>query len=269
MDFQTKIKLNDGNEMPIVGFGTIRVPDEAIVEALEVGYRMLDTASMYKYNEVGTGKAVAKNIVPREDVFVCTKLWTTDIRAKRTREAFFESLEKLGLDYVDLYLIHWPAEGYVEAWKEMEKLQKEGYIKSLGVSNFRKHHLEKLFAETTVIPAVNEMEVNPGFQDLEALEFCKEKGIAITASAPLGEGRYVDMEELKPLAEKYGKSIPQIILRWLLQKGIVVVPKSIKRERIIDNANLFDFTLTKEEIEYIDSLNKMERSYADPDNFTF
>lgn len=269
MNFETKIKLNDGNEMPIIGFGTIRVPDEAIIQAVESGYRLLDTASMYKYNEAGTGKAINSGIIPRKELFVCTKLWTTDIRERRTREAFFESLKKLDVDYVDLYLIHWPAEGFVEAWKEMEKFQSEGYIRSIGVSNFRKHHLETLLSQASVIPAVNEMEVNPGFQDLESLNFCKEKNIVVEASAPLGEGRYVNLEELKPLAAKYNKSVPQIILRWLLQKNIVVVPKSTKKERIVENANLFDFELLEEEMNYIDSLNKNERSYADPDNFAF
>ena len=144
MDFTTRITLNDGNKMPIIGFGTIRVPDEAIVTALEAGYRHLDTASMYKYNEEGVGKAIAGGIVPRKDIFICTKLWTADIRDRRTREAFMESLEKLQTDYVDLYLIHWPVAGYIEAWQEIEQLQREGYIRSIGVSNFRKHHLETL-----------------------------------------------------------------------------------------------------------------------------
>ncbi|MDQ0361464.1 aldo/keto reductase [Breznakia pachnodae] len=269
MNLETRIKMNDGNLIPMVGYGTIRVPDEAIVTALEVGYRYLDTASMYKYNEIGVGKAIDSKIVPRNELFVCTKLWTNDIREGRTREAFFESLKKLKTEYIDLYLIHFPAEGYVQAWKEMEKLQKEGYIKSIGVSNFRKSHMQNLLAQTTVVPAINEMEVNPGFQDIEALNFCKEHGITVIASAPLGEGRYVQMDELKSLAKKYDKSIPQVILRWLLQKGILVVPKSTKEERIIDNANLFDFTLTAEELIFIDSLNKNERSYADPDNFDF
>ena len=269
LSFQTKIKLNDGYEIPIVGFGTIRVPDEAIIMAIEAGYRLLDTASMYKYNESGTGDAVASGIVKGEDLFVCTKLWTTDIRERRTREAFFESLKKLKTDYVDLYLIHWPAEGFIEAYQEMEKLQKEGYIRSLGVSNFRKHHFEELFEKTSVIPVVNEMETNPGFQDLETMEFCRKHNIVLEASAPLGEGRYVNMEELQSYARKSNKSVPQIILRWLLQKDIIVVPKSTKKERIIANADLFDFELSEEEMNYIDSLNRMERSYADPDNFNF
>lgn len=255
--------------MPMVGFGTIRVPDEAIIMAIEAGYRLLDTASMYKYNETGTGEAIAKGLVKREDLFVCTKLWTDDIRQKRSREAFFESLAKLKTDYVDLYLIHWPAEGFVEAYQEMEKLQKEGYIRSLGVSNFKKHHFEELFKQTKVMPSVNEMEINPGFQDEETMAFCREHGIVLEASAPLGEGRYVNMEELQPLAAKYRKSVPQIILRWLLQQNIIVVPKSTKKERIIANADLFDFALSDEEMTYIRSLNRMERSYADPDNFSF
>lgn len=174
--------------MPMVGFGTIRVPDEAIIMAIEAGYRLLDTASMYKYNETGTGEAIAKGLVKRKDLFVCTKLWTDDIRQKRNREAFFESLAKLKTDYVDLYLIHWPAEGFVEAYQEMEKLQKEGYIRSLGVSNFKKHHFEELFKQTKVMPSVNEMEINPGFQDEETMAFCREHGIVLEASAPLGKG---------------------------------------------------------------------------------
>lgn len=269
MDFTTKVRLNDGNEIPIVGFGTIRVPDEAIITALKAGYRHLDTASMYKYNEAGIGNAIASGLVPREDIFVCTKLWTADIRDHRTREAFMESLNKLQTNYVDLYLIHWPVAGYLEAYQELEKLKQEGYIRSIGVSNFRKHHLETLFANTSVIPAVNEMECNPGFMDYEAIEFCRQHGIAVEASAPLGEGRYTNMEELRPLAQKYQKFVPQIILRWLLQKDIIVVPKSTRRERIIDNANLFDFALTDEEMTYIDSLNRSTRSYGDPDTFNF
>lgn len=269
MNLLTRLSLRDGYSIPVVGYGTIRVPDEAILYALEAGYRYLDTASMYKYNETGTGKAIASGLVKREELFICTKLWTDDIRSGRTREAFFESLKKLNTNYVDLYLIHWPAEGYVDAWKEMIQLQKEGYIRSIGVSNFKIHHLEHLISETSIIPAINEMEVNPGFQDEEVIAYCKEKQIKIIASAPLGEGRYVDMVELKDLAEKYSKSIAQIILKWLLQKGMVIVPKSTKKERIISNADLFDFDLSFEEIKYIDSLNRHERSYADPDNFNF
>ena len=269
MNLQTKIQLNDGFEMPLVGFGTIRVPDEAIETAIKDGYRLLDTASMYKYNEIGTGRAVKNSGLKREELFVCTKLWTEDVRSGRTREAFFASLEKLGLSYVDLYLIHFPAEGYIQAWKEMEKLQKEGYIRSIGISNFRKHHMEDLLASAEIVPAVNEMEINPGFHDEEAIQFCHEKSIAIEASAPLGEGRYTQMEELKPIAEKYGKSIPQVILRWLVQQNIIVVPKSTKPERIAANADLFDFVLAEEEMAFINGLNRHDRSYADPDNFSF
>lgn len=267
-----EVKLIDGNEMPEIALGVFKAPKEETAQAVEAalkhGYRHIDTAAVYA-NEEETGEGIRKSGIPREDIFLTTKLWNDDIRAGKTREALEESLKKLGTDYVDLYLIHWPVEGYEEAFKEMAQLQKEGKIRSIGVSNFKKHHLEHLIEATGIVPAVDQIEFNPGIQDEETLQFCKDHGIVVEAWSPLGRGAYLQDPQIVEIAEKHGKTPAQVILRWLLDKGIVVLPKSVHEERIASNIDLFDFELAPEEIEAIDKMNTGKRIGPDPDNFDF
>jgi len=205
----------------------------------------------------------------QKDLFITTKLWNEDIRNRNTREALKTSLDKLGLDYVDLYLIHWPAEGYVEAYLEMEELQKEGLIRSIGVSNFRKSHLENLLSKVNVIPSVDQIETNPQFVDEETIQYCRNNKIVVEAWSPLGSGACLNNNDINSLVDKYHKSPAQIILRWLLQKGIVILPKSVHENRIIENINLFDFELSEEDMHLLDQLNQHKRTGPDPDTFDF
>lgn len=271
MNLNTKVKLNDGNEMPVIALGVWQSHEdtkEAVLAALRNGYRHIDTAACYK-NEEAVGEAIKESGIDRKELFITTKLWNDDIRKGRTREALEESLKKLQLDYVDLYLQHWPVDGRVEAYLEMEQLQKEGKIKSIGVSNFRKHHLEELMAKVNIIPAVNQMEFNPQMQDEEIREYCQEQGIALEAWSPLGSGACLNNETIKNIGKKNNKSVAQVILRWLLQKDIVILPKSVHENRIIENSNIFDFELTQEDVNIINSLNMNKRTGPDPDHFDF
>ena len=271
MNKNTTIRLNDELEMPIIALGVWRSHEDtkqAVLSALNNGYRHIDTAAVYG-NEEAVGEAIKESGIPRKELFITTKLWNEDIRNRNTREALQTSLEKLGLDYVDLYLIHWPAEGYVEAYLEMEKLQKEGLVRSIGVSNFRKSHLENLLSKVNVIPSVDQIETNPQFVDEETIQYCIENKIIVEAWSPLGSGACLNDNEINLIADKYHKSTAQIILRWLLQKGIVVLPKSVHENRIIENINLFDFELSEEDMHLIDQLNQHKRTGPDPDTFDF
>lgn len=265
-------KLSSGYEMPVVALGVFKVDpkdtEASVLAALNNGYRHIDTAAIYG-NEKEVGEAIRKSGVPREEIFLTTKVWNDDIRAGRTREALEESLEKLGTDYVDLYLIHWPTEGREQAFEEMEELRKEGKIRTIGVSNFKKHHLEELIEATGIVPAVDQMEYNPGIQDDEVLTFCKDHGIVLEAWSPLGRGAYLNAPEIVEIAQKHGKTTAQVILRWLLQKGIVVLPKSIHEDRIISNLDLFDFELNAEEMDVLNAMNTGKRIGSDPDHFNF
>ncbi|WP_295250861.1 aldo/keto reductase [uncultured Catenibacterium sp.] len=267
----TTIKLNDEVEMPIIALGVWRSHEDtkqAVLSALKNGYRHIDTAAVYG-NEEAVGEAIKESGISRDELFITTKLWNEDVRNRNTREALKTSLEKLGLDYVDLYLIHWPAEGYVEAYLEMEKLQKEGLIRSIGVSNFRKSHLENLLSKVNVIPSVDQIETNPQFVDEDTIQFCKDNKIVVEAWSPLGSGACLKNNEINSIADKYHKSVAQIILRWLLQKEVVVLPKSVHENRIIENINLFDFELSEEDMHLIDQLNQHKRTGPDPDTFDF
>lgn len=267
----TTIKLNDEVEMPIIALGVWRSHEDtkqAVLSALKNSYRHIDTAAVYG-NEEAVGEAIKESGISRKDLFITTKLWNEDIRNRNTREALKTSLEKLGLDYVDLYLIHWPAEGYVEAYLEMEELQKEGLIRSIGVSNFRKSHLENLLLKVNVIPSVDQIETNPQFVDEETIQFCKDNKIVVEAWSPLGSGACLNNNDINSLAEKYHKSPAQIILRWLLQKEVVILPKSVHENRIIENINLFDFELSEKDMHLLDRLNQHKRIGPDPDTFDF
>ncbi len=265
------IILNNGVEMPQLGFGVWQVPDDeaekAVVTALEAGYRSIDTAAIYG-NEEGTGKAIAASGVPREELFVTTKLWNADQGHDSTLRAFDTSLEKLGLDYVDLYLIHWPlpSKGLaVDTYKAFEKIQADGRAKSIGVSNFLPEHLDRLTAETSVIPAVNQIELHPHLQQRAAREKHAELGIATEAWSPLGQGKgLLEVPAIVAIAQKHGRTPAQVVLRWHVQLGNVVIPKSVTPSRIKENIDVFGFELDPEDLGAISALNEDRRLGPDP-----
>lgn len=270
------IKLRDGHEIPQIGLGVFRTPEgevtkEAVKSALQAGYKHIDTAKIYG-NEKSTGEGIKASGVDRKDIFLTTKLWNDDIRAGKTREVFAESPRLLDTDYVDLYLIHWPVEKREQAWLEMVKLQEEGKIRSIGVSNFQQHHLEELARVSDVVPVVDQIESNPYFQNQELIDYCQSRGICVEVWSPLGgsvDNRILTDDTLTDIARKYGKSVAQIIIRWHMQRGVVVLPKSTHEDRIRQNVDVFDFVLTKEEMDRIRALDKNERTGADPDHFDF
>ncbi|PEJ56490.1 MULTISPECIES: aldo/keto reductase [unclassified Bacillus (in: firmicutes)] len=272
------VKLNNGLEMPIIGLGVFQVEDGQVVidsvkAAIRNGYRSIDTAAIYQ-NEEGVGQgikeALEENGLKREDLFITSKVWNADLGYQSTIDAFELSLKKLGLDYLDLYLIHWPVEGkYVESWKALETLYKDGKVKAIGMSNFQIHHLKEVMATAEIMPMVNQVELHPMLSQVELREFLKENSIQVEAWAPLMQGGLFENETLLEIANKHNKSIAQVVLRWHLQNGIVIIPKSIKEHRIQENANLFDFELTQEDMEQINSLNQNHRVGPDPDNFDF
>ncbi|MGG3890421.1 aldo/keto reductase [Metabacillus fastidiosus] len=266
--------LHNGVKMPWFGLGVYKVEDgqeviNSVKSAIKAGYRSIDTAAIYK-NEEGVGQAVKETGIPREQFFITSKVWNSDQGYESTIAAFHESLKKLDLDYLDLYLIHWPVkETYKETWKAMEALYKEGKVKAIGVSNFHIHHLEDLMAEAEIIPMVNQVEYHPRLTQKELLSFCQNNNIQLEAWSPLARGRFFADPILVELSQKYEKTAAQIILRWDLQTGVVTIPKSVHEHRIIENANIFDFELSNEDIAKIDSLNQNERVGSDPDNFHF
>jgi len=255
------IKLNDGNIIPPIGFGTYKATEqegiESVKQALENGYRLLDGAARYE-NEEAVGKGIKESGVSREDVFITTKVWREHLGYEETKKAFYTSLKQLGLDYIDLYLIHWPAnyknfgdnwkKVNADTWRALEDLQEEGKIKSIGVSNFLVEHLEALLETAKVIPAINQIEFHPGYWQQEVKEYCDNKNIIIEAWSPLARGRVFNNELLQKIAEKHKKSIPQICLKWCLQHHVIPIPKSTTVDRIIDNIDIFDFELTEKEM---------------------
>lgn len=268
------IILNNGAEMPQLGYGVWQVPDDeaerAVATALEAGYRSIDTAAIYG-NEEGTGKAVAGSGIARKDLFVTTKLWNSDQGYDATLRAFDTSLEKLGLEYIDLYLIHWPLPSrgkYIDTFKAFEKIYADGRAKAIGVSNFYPEHLEKLIDATSVIPAVNQIELHPHLQQHAAREYHAEQGIATEAWSPLGQGRgLLEVPAIIAIAQKHGRTPAQIVLRWHLQLGNVVIPKSVTPSRIKENIEVFDFSLDTEDLAAITALNEDRRLGPDPATF--
>lgn len=270
----SKVRLNNGIEMPWLGLGVFKADDGIEVEnainyALEAGYRSIDTASIYG-NETGVGNAIRKSKIPRSEIFITTKVWNNCQGYNQTHQAFETSFEKLGLDYVDLYLIHWPNNNKTaETWKAMEELYCSGKIMAIGVSNFLVNHLEHLLSNSKIKPMVNQFEFHPELVQPQLLKFCSENDIQAEAWSPIMKGAVNNIDLLKNLADKYGKSPVQIVLRWDIQKGLVTIPKSINKDRIIHNADIFDFELSIEDIAKIDKLDKNKRTGADPDNYDF
>lgn len=270
-------ELSNGIKIPCVGFGTWQAENgdiayNAVMTALKAGYRHIDTAAIYR-NEESVGQAIKDSGIPREEIFVTTKLWNKCRSYELCYSAFERSISKLGLDYVDLYLIHWPAspaeyddynEINLDAWKAMSEIYKSGKIKAIGVSNFLPHHLEALMA-CDVKPMVNQIEFHPGYMQLETVEYCKKHGIIVEAWSPLGSGRVLSDERLKRIAEKYGKSVAAICIRWCLQHGVLPLPKSVTESRIIENTNVFDFELSAEDMQAIDNFEEIGFSGFHPD----
>ncbi len=271
------LTLANGNSIPMVGLGVFLAENGAETEnavkwALEAGYRHIDTAKIYG-NETAVGNAIKESGVKREDIFVTTKLWNEDIRQGKAREALLKSLEDLQLDYIDLYLLHWPVEGRVEAWFELEKLYNEGLIKNIGVSNFHKVHLDELLPKCTIVPHINQIESHPRLTNCELIDLCKENDIAVQVWSPLGGGKtaaeLLANETLVNIGKKYGKTPAQVIIRWDLQRGVIVLPKSSHQDRIKQNFDVFDFELSAEDMATIFDMNTNTRVGADPENFDF
>lgn len=270
--------LHNGVKMPWFGIGVFKVEEgpelvNAVKTAIKHGYRSVDTAAIYE-NEEGVGKGIQEGLkeagISREELFVTSKVWNADLGYESTIAAYETSLKKLGLEYLDLYLIHWPVEGkYKDAWRALETLYKEGRVKAIGVSNFQIHHLEELMKDAEIKPMINQVEYHPRLTQKALKAFCQDNEIQLEAWSPLMQGQLLDNEVLQEIANKHNKSVAQVILRWDLQNGVVTIPKSTKEHRIIENANVFDFELTTEEMEIIDGLNQNLRIGPDPDNFDF
>lgn len=271
LDAVPRIRLNDGNSIPQLGLGVYKVDDDeaerAVSTALEAGYRHLDTAEYYD-NEAGVGRALAASGLPRDDVYVTTKVWNDQQGYDSTLRSFDRSIARLKLDVVDLYLIHWPAprqDLYVETYRALEKIRQEGRARSIGVSNFQTHHLERLLGETDVVPVINQIEVQPWLQQRELRAFGDTRHIVTEAWSPLARGRILDDPDLLGLAAKHGVSTAQIVIRWHLQRGLVVIPKSVTPSRIVQNLDVFGFELDAADLATIDALDSGERVGSHPD----
>lgn len=268
-----KIELNNGVQIPWFGLGVWqskegREVEHAVKAALQTGYRLIDTAAVYG-NEEGVGRAVKESGIDRGEIFITTKVWNTDQGYDSTLRAFEASRRRLGLDVVDLYLVHWPVAGkYKDTYRALERLYRDGQVRAIGVSNFQVHHLEDLLQTCEVVPAVNQVEFHPLLTQRQLRAFCDKSNIKLQAWSPLMQGN-LDVTLLNELAEKYFKTPAQIVLRWDLQHGVLTIPKSVKAERIKENADIFDFELTETEMASIDELDRHHRFGADPDNFNF
>ncbi len=274
-----EILLNDGIKLPIIGFGTYKAKEQdgidAVAIAIKNGYTLIDTAAIYG-NEEAVGKGIKASGVPRENLFITTKLWREFLSYEETKVELEKSLERLDVDYIDLYLIHWPAnaknydnwqQANADSWRAMEELQAEGKIKSIGVSNFFQEHLEALLKTAKVTPSINQIEFHPGFWQQELTEYCQKQNIVIEAWSPLGKAVVFDNEVLTSIATKHNKSVAQVCLRWVIQHDVIAIPKSTTPKRIIENLEIFDFELTEEEMNSIDALPKMGFSGEMPNSW--
>lgn len=273
-DLKGTFRLHNGVDMPYFGLGVYLSEDgkevtNAVKWALQDGYRHIDTASIYN-NEEGVGLGIRESGVDRKDIFVVSKVWNSDQGYESTIRAYESSLERLNLDYLDLYLVHWPVKGkYKETWRAMEYLYKYKGVRAIGVSNFLQHHLEDLIAASEIVPMVNQMEFHPYLVQQDLIDFCHKNTIQYEAWSPLMQGHIFELEIMKDLASKYKKSIAQIVLRWDLQKGVITIPKSAKKDRIRANADIFDFELAPEDVKKLENLDRGKRFGPDPDNFDF
>jgi diketogulonate reductase-like aldo/keto reductase len=277
LNLNSKVVLNNGVEMPVIGLGTYLSLDGGEVEnsvkwALDAGYRLIDTAATYN-NEDGVGKAIKESGIPREEIFVTTKLWNTDQGYESTLRAIDTSLEKLGMDYVDLYLVHWPTadeEGVLsinkrqETWRAMEEIYKSGKAKAIGVSNFTITHLEEMKGYASVMPAVDQVEFHPFLYQKELLKYCKDNNIVLEAYRPLTKGKRLNDKVIEDIAHKYGKSDAEILIKWSIEHGCIPIPKSVHKERIEENLKVFDFEISAEDMEILDGLNENLHLCWDP-----
>lgn len=279
---RTDYQLNNGVLIPAIGFGTQQTPDgetatNSVRTAIEAGYRHIDTAAVYK-NEVGVGEGIRQSGVDRRSLFVTSKLWNTERGYDSTLRAFDQTMGRLALDYLDLYLIHWPAAPHQfdnwkelnsQTWKAMERLYDEGRIRAIGVSNFMPHHLEALLADANVVPALNQIEYHPGQMQQTCVDFCESHDILVEAWSPLGTGRLIENETLKEVASHYGKSVAQICIRWALQNETLPLPKSITPSRIVENLEVYDFKISNEDMATINAMPYSGGSGHDPDKVKF
>ena len=272
---QAHLTLNTGNTIPQLGLGVFKIDDDAecervVLDALELGYRHIDTAMIYR-NEAAVGRALAQSGIPRDELFVTTKLWNSDQGKDEAPAALATSLELLGLDYIDLYLIHWPAPSrgrYVETWLALEELAAKGLSKAIGVSNFEPGHLEDILEAGSVVPAINQVELHPAFQQRTVRGFGEERGILTEAWGPLGQGKYelAELPGLNDLSKKHGKSIQQVVLRWHIQEGVIVFPKSVRKERLAENLDVFDFELDADDMAAMVAMDSDRRVGTHPDD---
>jgi diketogulonate reductase-like aldo/keto reductase len=272
---KASVRLNNGVAMPWLGLGVYQLAPEggvaaSVLQALALGYRSIDTATIYG-NEQGVGEAIRSSGVPRGELFVTTKVWNDDMRADRVEAALAESLGRLGLDYVDLYLLHWPIRGKaVAAWRALERMQRAGRIRAIGVSNFMRSHLDELLAAAEIVPAVNQIEFHPYLQSPPLVAHCQALGVRVEAWSPLMQGRAVLRDPvLVEIAERHGRTVAQVILRWNVQTGVVTIPKTSTPHRMDENARVFDFALTATELAAIGGLDRNERVGPDPHSFNF
>ena len=270
--------MHNGKTIPCIGYGTYKTSEEevydAVIAAIKAGYRHIDTAAFYK-NEAGVGRAVRECGVPREEIFVTSKVWNTNRGYENTKKAFAESMERLGLEYMDLYLIHWPANKKqfgdeakkinAETWRALEELYAEGKVRAIGLSNFLPHHIEELMEGAKVKPMVDQIEFHPGWAQLEVSEYCRKKDIVVEAWSPLGRKDALDNEVLREIGAKYQKGTAQVCIRWIIQHGILPLPKTVNPDRMAENADVFDFELTAEEMRIIDELKNLGGQCALPD----
>ncbi len=269
LNIKSLMGLNNGEKIPIFGFGTYlndkgKQAIDSILYALEIGYRHIDTATFYG-NEREIGQAIFKSDIPRKEIFVTTKLWNSDHGYQNALDAFNLSLEKLGLDYVDLYLIHWPVENLrLESWRALQKLYNDGLCKSIGVSNYMERHLEELLNQSDIVPVVNQVEFSPFLYLRKLQNYCESQDIALESYSPLTKGYKLKDSKLNEIAQKYTKSTAQILIRWCLQKGVIVIPKSIQKEHIKENANVFDFNISESDMIKLGNLNENYHSSWDP-----
>ncbi|MFJ7733591.1 aldo/keto reductase [Lysinibacillus sp. NPDC097231] len=273
------VTLNNGLEMPFIGYGVFRVPEgddlaEAVKTAIAKGYRSIDTAQVYRNEEsVGRGirTAIDEGLVTREELFVTSKVWNDGLSYEETLAAYDSSLKKLGLEYLDLYLVHWPGidANYMDVYKALEKIYQDGRVRSIGVSNFHVHHLEKLLKEATVVPVINQIEFHPHLTQEKVRAYCKEKGIQVEAWSPLMNGALLEEALIQQLASKYSKTPAQIVLRYDVQHSVVTIPKTMTPARMTENLNVFNFALTEEEMVQLDALNDGLRCGPDPEKFNF